>query len=174
MRKLILAVILISILGGCGPKQQAAPSPQQQAQYHAASPTQPGAPMDREALRTHLTTIAKRVPGVQNVNCVVFGNTAIVGIDVDANLDRSRVGTIKYSVAEALSKDKYGAQSVVTADVDMNQRLREIGNDIRNGYPIHGFSNELADIVGRIVPQMPKSVKQMKQTVEQRSPALNK
>lgn len=106
----------------------------------------------------HLEQLAKSVPNVKDANCVVIGNTAIVGIDVDAHLDRSRVGTIKYSVAEALRKDPYGVHAVVTADIDIAQRIREIAADVRQGKPISGFAEELADIVGRIVPQLPKDI----------------
>ncbi|MDP4096956.1 YhcN/YlaJ family sporulation lipoprotein [Paenibacillus sp. P96] len=102
----------------------------------------------------HLANLAQRVQGVKNANCVVLGNTAIVGINVDGKLDRSRVGTIKYSVAEALDKDPHGLKTFVTADADINNRLAEMTHDIRNGHPVQGFGNELADIMGRIIPQM--------------------
>ncbi|MFM9280700.1 YhcN/YlaJ family sporulation lipoprotein [Paenibacillus jiagnxiensis] len=102
----------------------------------------------------HLADLARRVQGVKDANCVVLGNTAIVGINVDGKLDRSRVGTIKYSVAEALGKDPHGLRTLVTADADINNRLAEMAHDIRGGYPVQGFGNELADIIGRIIPQM--------------------
>jgi len=113
---------------------------------------------DARTVADHLESLAKRIEGVRDANCVVFGKYAIVGIDVDAKLDRSRVGTIKYSVAEAFRKDRYGIDALVTADVDLAQRLREIRADIMNGRPIAGFAEELSDIVGRLVPQMPRSI----------------
>ncbi len=103
----------------------------------------------------HLERLASRVKGVQSARAVMLGKTAIVGIDVDGKLDRSRVGTIKYSVAEALNKDPHGANAIVTADMDITNRLTEIGNSIREGRPIAGLGNELADLIGRIVPQVP-------------------
>ncbi|MCG7407818.1 YhcN/YlaJ family sporulation lipoprotein [Paenibacillus sp. ACRRX] len=121
---------------------------------------------DREAVKQHLVELAQRVPGVKHVNCVVLGNTAVVGIDVDSKLDRSRVGTIKYSVAEALSKDKYGVNAYVTADIDLNQRIQEMSTDIKRGRPIAGITEELSDIIGRMVPQIPKDVKNMKADAE--------
>ena len=42
------------------------------------------------------------VPGVNDATAVVVGKYAIVGIDVKAKLDRTRVESIKYSVAESL------------------------------------------------------------------------
>ena len=88
------------------------------------------------------------------------GKWAVVGIDVNAHLDRPEVGVIKYSVAEALKEDPQGANAIVTADPDIVQRLREMNADIRQGRPIAGIAEELADIVGRLIPQLPRDVKQ--------------
>ncbi|MCK6075477.1 YhcN/YlaJ family sporulation lipoprotein [Paenibacillus silvae] len=107
----------------------------------------------------HLKALAKQVEGVKDANCVILGNTAVVGIDVDGDLERARVGTIKYAVAEALRKDPEGVDSIVTADADVTERVKEIGEHIRKGHPISGFASELADMVGRIIPQLPKDVK---------------
>lgn len=111
--------------------------------------------MSQTERQNHLEELVKRVPGVKGAHCVVMGKTAVVGIDVDAGLERARVGSIKYTVAEALRKDPQGAGAVVTADIDLNQRIAEIGQKISGGHPISGFANELADIIGRIIPQLP-------------------
>ncbi len=111
--------------------------------------------MSQTERQNHLEELVKRVPGVKGAHCVVMGKTAVVGIDVDAGLERARVGSIKYTVAEALRKDPQGAGAVVTADIDLNQRIAEIGQKISNGNPISGFATELADIIGRIIPQLP-------------------
>ncbi|WP_419889488.1 YhcN/YlaJ family sporulation lipoprotein [Paenibacillus xylanexedens] len=115
--------------------------------------------MPNEKRINHLKALAKQVEGVEDANCVILGNTAVVGIDVDGELERARVGTIKYAVAEALRKDPEGIDSIVTADADVTERIKEIGEHIRQGHPISGFASELADMVGRIIPQLPKDVK---------------
>jgi YhcN/YlaJ family sporulation lipoprotein len=125
--------------------QQAAPEPRQ----NLADPS----------ITSHLESLATRVPGVQSARCVVMGHTAIVGINVRPELDRARVDTIKYSVAEAMRKDPYGANAIVTADMDLSQRITEMGNQIRAGQPVAAFTNELGDIIGRILPQFPKDVR---------------
>ncbi|UHA74144.1 YhcN/YlaJ family sporulation lipoprotein [Paenibacillus sp. 481] len=167
--------MLMSCVGCNNPKQQAsqhqtAPSPHSNANINAQQ-TGKRTIHDANAVKHRLTQLAKSVPGVRGVNCVVFGNTAIVGIDVDGNLERSRVGTMKYSVAEALSKDPYGANAIVTADLDLNNRLREISRDIQQGRPISGFTEELADIMGRIVPQWPSKIKKISPDTD--NPKLN-
>jgi YhcN/YlaJ family sporulation lipoprotein len=111
-----------------------------------------------EEISQHLVNLASGVPSVKDATAVVVGKYAIVGIDVDSNIDRSEVGTIKYSVAEALKNDPYGAQALVVADPDINARLDEIGSDIQSGQPLQGIMNELSDITGRIIPETPKSL----------------
>jgi len=105
-----------------------------------------------------LVKLASDVPGVRDATAVVFGKYAIVGIDVDSKLERSQVGTIKYSVAESLKHDPYGAESIVVADPDITARLKEIAADIRNGKPGQGIVRELADIAGRLMPEIPKNI----------------
>jgi len=73
---------------------------------------------DSEEVSKHLANLAANVPNVNNATAVALGKFAVVGIDVDKDLDRSKVGSIKYSVAEALKKDPYGANAVVVADPD--------------------------------------------------------
>lgn len=55
-----------------------------------------------EKAANHLASLAASVPGVNDATAVVVGKYAIVGIDVKAKLDRTRVESIKYSVAESL------------------------------------------------------------------------
>jgi YhcN/YlaJ family sporulation lipoprotein len=105
-----------------------------------------------------LADLAKRVPNVNNAAALVVGKYAIVGIDVDANIDASRVGTIKYSVAETLQKDPYGANAIIIADPDLYTRLKNIVNQVDNGRPVQAFMNEIADIVGRVMPEVPSDL----------------
>jgi len=63
---------------------------------------------------------------------------------------------LKYSVSEALRKDPYGVDAIVTADMDLSQRIHNIRQESMNGKPISGFTKELTEIIGRIVPQLPR------------------
>ncbi|GGA20679.1 YhcN/YlaJ family sporulation lipoprotein [Paenibacillus physcomitrellae] len=143
---------------------------QQQTNPGAAASNGNGNQTGQLAADAHLEQLASRVPGVKGAHVVMLGKTAIIGIDVDGKLDRSRVGTIKYSVAEAVHKDPRGANAIVTADADVSNRLAEIGSSIREGRPIEGMANELADLVGRIVPQLPSDVKQNEDNQQITSP----
>lgn len=174
MRILIMIILAITVLASCQPANkppanEAAPDPDQPVQeIEQAEQTAPQDQKDQGAQTTarRLAKLAVQVPDVEDATAVVAGKTAVVGIDVNASLDRSRVGTTKYSVAEALKEDPQGAQTYVTADVDIVQRLKEISQQIQNGRPAAGFADELAAIVGRIMPQGPKNVEQQEQPAE--------
>lgn len=124
----------------------------------------------------HLVKLASGVPGVKDATAVVLGNIAVVGIDVDAKLERSDVDSIKYTVAESLKDDPHGADAIVIADPDVMERLREINEDIKNGAPIIGIMNELSDIVGRLMPEVPADLEdpKPKNAVDQSKDKLNK
>ncbi|MGG1311806.1 YhcN/YlaJ family sporulation lipoprotein [Cohnella laeviribosi] len=156
----LLLAALASGAAGCGVKK-AAPEPTANRFRTQSEQTANAAKQkikDPKAVAAHLERLATSVQGVKGANCVVFGNYAIVGIDVDPAMERSRVGTVKYAVAEAFRKDPYGIDALVTADVDIAHRLREIRQDAQQGRPIAGFADELADIVGRLMPQVPRSI----------------
>lgn len=166
MRMWLCLLLTVILFTGCGTaSQKASPSPQgQQGNNPRAQRARDGGQLvanndsnqNQLNKQAHLEQLVMRVPGVKGANCVIMGNTAVVGIDVDGKLERARVGNIKYTVAEALRKDPQGAGAIVTADIDLNNRIAEIGDKIRAGNPVSGFATELADIIGRIMPQMPR------------------
>ena len=112
----------------------------------------------RTDIAKHLVSVAEKNPDVKDATAVVLGGYAVVGIDVDDTLDRSKVETIKYSVAQALKNDRYGANAVVIADPDTVSRLREMSREISEGHPVTGILDELAAIVGRVLPEVPNDV----------------
>ncbi|MDR4946242.1 YhcN/YlaJ family sporulation lipoprotein [Neobacillus cucumis] len=111
-----------------------------------------------QVISKRLVDLATSIPNVSDATAVVLGRYAIVGIDVNSKIDRSQVGSIKYSVAESLRKDPYGAKAIVVADVDTNQRLREIQAEIKKGRPLQGIMQELADVAGRLIPEVPGDI----------------
>jgi YhcN/YlaJ family sporulation lipoprotein len=167
MRYLVLFAIVLSVMAGCNNAQNEASPPQpnndqQDANRYDVRVKQTVPPKreitNKEAVAERLERLANGIGQVNNTTCVVLGNTAVCGIDVDGKLDRSKVGTIKYSVAEAFRKDPYGVHAIVTADMDLAQRIRDLREHMDNGTPVAGFAHELADIVGRVIPQMPSDV----------------
>jgi YhcN/YlaJ family sporulation lipoprotein len=169
--KFILMIILTASLffSGCAMRNPAnqSPAPKQQAnvqQTQRVPQTAPEVPKNQspEATARRLVNLTMTVPEVHHATAVVFRKTAIVGISLDAKLERSKVGTVKYAVAQALKKDPQGANAMVTADPAIVARIQEINQQVRNGHPLSGFANELADIAGRVMPQFPKSIADQK------------
>lgn len=167
MRYWIVMVLLATVVSGCSKgNTQSAPSEDwanngpDTGRNVKVQQTVPDKPQitDKKEVRDRLEALAASIPQVESAKCIVLGNTAIVGIDVDPMLDRSRVDVIKYSVAEALRKDPYGVHAFVTADMGLSGRIQEMRDDISRGRPIAGFAEEVADIIGRIVPQIPKDI----------------
>lgn len=111
--------------------------------------------MKNREIADHLAEVAGSVPNVNDAAAIVAGPYAVVGINVDKDLDRSRVGTIKYSVSEAMYHDPYGKTAVVVADGDITERIRQMGNKIQEGHPVQGVVDELSAIVGRYMPEFP-------------------
>jgi len=111
--------------------------------------------LTNKQIANHLVDVADSVPDVNNSVAIVLGPYAVVGLNVDGNLDRSRVGTIKFSVLEALQKDPYGKTAVVVADGDVADRISEMNKKVQEGYPVQGVVEELASIVGRYMPNFP-------------------
>ncbi|KXZ22038.1 YhcN/YlaJ family sporulation lipoprotein [Bacillus nakamurai] len=112
----------------------------------------------RTDIARHLVEVTEKIPGITDATAVVLGRYSVVGIDVDDNLERSKVETIKYTVAQALKNDPYGANAVVVADPDTFARLKGMAKDIQAGRPVSGILDELAAIVGRVLPEVPNNV----------------
>jgi len=106
-------------------------------------------------IANHLATIAQEVPDVLQAVAIVAGPYAVVGINIDDTTERQRVGTIKYSVSEALRNDPYGKTAVVIADADMMERLRQMRKRMNDGEPIAGVIDELSAVVARYMPIFP-------------------
>ncbi|WAA11095.1 YhcN/YlaJ family sporulation lipoprotein [Fervidibacillus albus] len=160
--RLFVFLILFGFVTGCAANNdQSLDESEQNSQYKNVENTTFNEVNDRddsEQISKRIANLAAKVPDVKKATAVALGKYAIVGIDVDKDLDRSKVGTIKYSVAEALKDDPYGARAIIVADPDINARLEEIGEDIKNGKPLQGILNELADITGRVMPEIPGDI----------------
>ncbi|AZQ47567.1 YhcN/YlaJ family sporulation lipoprotein [Bacillus albus] len=161
MKILIYMLMLCLFITGCsiGKKDNSNEKPEQKNVNYTNKPNKPN-----EKAADHLASLAASVPGVNDATAVVVGKYAIVGIDVKAKLDRTRVESIKYSVAESLKNDPDGANAVVVADVDTYERLKQIGKQIKKGKTGEGILDELAAIVGRVMPQVPNDMIENRET----------
>lgn len=158
MKKLLGTLALLSFLSACNQTQNAEQNNQARSINVKNSTIQEVDRKTGQDISRHLVELATSVPNVHDATAVVLGKYAIVGIDVNSKIDRSQVGSIKYSVAESLKKDPYGAKAVVVADPDTTQRLKDISAEIKKGRPVQGIMNELSDIAGRLMPEVPSDM----------------
>jgi YhcN/YlaJ family sporulation lipoprotein len=154
--------LVAGLLLGCAPENSApkevSPKAEKISYTQRVKQTVPAPQYNKttQEVSNRLEQIAKQMPHVKDASAVSVGKYSIVGLDLDSNLDRGQVGTVKYSVAEALHKDPVGARALVTADVDLVQRVRNVNKDIQAGKPMSSVLQELAGIAERIAPQPTK------------------
>jgi YhcN/YlaJ family sporulation lipoprotein len=101
-----------------------------------------------------IANTVNRIPGVERAAVLLTGKTALVGVDLASNITGSRIDTIKYSVKEAAERSGNGYHAIVTADIDTVTRVRALVNGMKNGKPVTTLSDEFADIVSRLIPEM--------------------
>src|SRR3954468_7503477 len=155
MKKTLIITALCLILAGCSTKKELTNNENSSYVKVKNSYIESVDRKSGQEISKRLVKLATSIPNVNDATAVVLGKYAIVGIDVNSKIDRSQVGSIKYSVAESLKDDPYGAKAVVVADADTTQRLKEIQADINNGRPIQGIMEELSDVAGRLMPEIP-------------------
>ncbi|MCQ6279798.1 YhcN/YlaJ family sporulation lipoprotein [Bacillus sp. EB600] len=155
MKKIFITAVVFFILSGCNTDKNVQKNTNQKLVNVKNSNIQEVDRKTGQEISKNLVELSTSVPNVDDATAVVLGRYAIVGIDVNSKIDRSQVGSIKYSVAEALRKDPHGANAVVVADPDTNQRLKNISSEIQKGRPIQGIMNELAEVAGRLMPEIP-------------------
>lgn len=158
MRFIVIGFIALGLVA-CQNQNEAESLPKQEnknptIQVKDSDPV-PKENLSNKRISKRLANIAGEVPDVRRATTLVAGPYVVVGIDVDKELDRSKVGSIKYSVAEALKKDPYGKNAVVVADADGYERIKQMARKVRQGHPIQGITDELAAIVGRYMPEIP-------------------
>ncbi|MGB7606137.1 MAG: YhcN/YlaJ family sporulation lipoprotein [Lutisporaceae bacterium] len=106
-----------------------------------------------------VATAVEQIQGVRNATVVVTGNTAYVGVDLDNNATTGTTGTIgnqrdiKREIAQKVRSTVTGINTVyVSTEVGFMDRLRTVGEGIKNGRPVNAFTTELNDMVNRITP----------------------
>lgn len=155
MKKVLTLFCLLFVISGCAAGNNASQDEQDDRVKVQNSTNEQVNRRESENRSNHLAELAERIPEVNEATALVIGDFAVVGIDVNEELERSEVGSIKYAVSESMKDDPHGANAMVVADPDLNARLKEVVEDFRNGHPIQGIMNELADITGRIIPEVP-------------------
>lgn len=109
-----------------------------------------------------LSRTCETIPGVDNATVVISGNTAYVGVDTDGDLTGRNIayGTasdlpaVKRQCAQKIKAANPQIKTVyVSTDANFFDRLRRVGNGVRNGSPVSSFRNELSELVRNLTPE---------------------
>lgn len=91
---------------------------------------------------------------VDAATCVISGNTALVGIQLDdAHRDRLTDAVKQRIDQKVRQEDQRIRRVVVTADPDLVTRIENMFREIGRGRPITGFSQEIQEMLNRIQPR---------------------
>lgn len=108
--------------------------------------------------------ILEAIPGVEDATVVISGNTAYVGVDTNQNLrgtgsniaygTGNDVSTIKQQCAQRIRSSNPNVQTVyVSTDANFLERLRRVGDGLRDGTAADRFRNELDELVRGLTPE---------------------
>ncbi|WP_026485518.1 YhcN/YlaJ family sporulation lipoprotein [Caldanaerobius polysaccharolyticus] len=105
------------------------------------------------ARANRIAAAVAKLPDVNRATVVISGNTALVGIDMKGNVEKTKEAKVKKSVEKTVrSTDKAINNVSVTADPDLYNRINSIAADVARGKPISGFAREISEILKRITP----------------------
>ncbi|MGI6713350.1 MAG: YhcN/YlaJ family sporulation lipoprotein [Bacillota bacterium] len=155
-------VLLISMLcvfslviGGCAPAKKPPNPVSPPAENNLKTPAPSPTPTVTESRATRIAQACDKVSGVKESTVVISGNTAYVGLDIAANVEKEKTNSIeKECIKKAKSADTATKTVLVTSDADTVTRLKKIYQGIKEGKPISSFSRELTEISRRITPKI--------------------
>ncbi|ACX52006.1 sporulation lipoprotein, YhcN/YlaJ family [Ammonifex degensii KC4] len=150
----LVVVLLLSMLGVSGCPERRTPSPPATpTPTRPETKTLPTDPRELSRIATNLAHEAARVPGVNKATVAIAGNTAYVGLDLKAGLEKGRTDEVKREVATRLKKaEPRLAQVMVTTDADTYNRIKNVQDGITKGKPLSSFAHEIEEINRRMSP----------------------
>ncbi|GAW29800.1 MAG: YhcN/YlaJ family sporulation lipoprotein [Bacillota bacterium] len=157
----VLAATLIWS-GGCPARKPApptapAPTPPGTITTPAPTPTPPRTegPRTQAQARDAADDIAdavSRIDGVNKASVVVVGNVALIGLDLKAGIEGTKVEAIREKAATTAKRDPRIVNAVVETDPDAVGRIKKIAAGVRQGRPISEFFDQISEFFKRLKP----------------------
>lgn len=95
-----------------------------------------------------------KIKDVKSSAVVITGDRALVGINMDSNVEASKTNKVKSEVEKiAKSVDKDLKSVAVSSDADVFTRISKVGEGLKSGKPFSQFKNEVEEIFRRVLPQ---------------------
>ncbi|MBU5482913.1 YhcN/YlaJ family sporulation lipoprotein [Clostridium sp. MSJ-11] len=164
---LLLTTVLTSGMMACGTTgdqngtQQPNTNQQQNAAENQVLPNTDNTTMQNEQNTAELTQRADKIAkelttikGINSANVLISNERALVGVNLDENAEGNLTNELKTEVEKKVKSTDPKIQTVaVSADVDVVQRIQNIGKGIGEGRPFSEFGTEIEEIFRRILPQ---------------------
>lgn len=97
---------------------------------------------------------AKKVSGVRSATAVITGKTIYIGLDLEANLEKTKSAMVEKEVLNKVKKLYPSYTIMVSSDIDTVTRIKKVAEGIAAGKPLTSFSNEIEDIGTRMTPRV--------------------
>ncbi|MBF7081779.1 YhcN/YlaJ family sporulation lipoprotein [Desulfallas sp. Bu1-1] len=144
---LSLLVLSIFIFSGCSAAARK-PAPTEPAPNQART----GNVANEKAQR--IAREADRVKWVKSSTVVVAGNKAYVGLDINANIEKSQTKEVEKAVINRIKNLEPTIKTVyVSSDPDIVTRIKKVSRGIAQGKPVTSFARELTEIGRRVTPR---------------------
>lgn len=112
-------------------------------------------PTDANRIASRLASKISHMKNVNSATVIVVGSTAYVGLDINANVEKTKTDAIKRDVINLVKKSERRITTVtVVSDPDSITRLKKVAQGVAAGKPISAFTRELAEIGRRIIPSV--------------------
>lgn len=161
---LLLVALLLSVFAGCAPARR--PAPNNGTRRETTEPRNINGnddladDMDMNAeesnrIAEQLADEATKVKGVKSATVVFTNKTAVVGLDLGAEIEADQTDDIKQEVSNRLKKANKNVKTVsISTDADTVTRIRNIARGVAEGRPVSEFAKELSEITRRITPSI--------------------
>jgi len=153
---LLLALFITSLIVMSGCSEARKPGPTQPVPNQNQTEDKDTAELNRNAKEKarNITQKADQVDGVKSSTVVVAGNTAYIGLDIKANIEKDQTKAVEEAVIKHIKGTEPGIKTVfVSSDADTLTRLKNIDNGIAEGTPLSSFASELGEIARRLTPR---------------------
>lgn len=133
--------------------------------YYGGSNNSPNFALNNTAGTTQTDSIERaleQMTGVNNATVVVSGNTAYVGIDTGGDLtgrnisygNANDLAAVKSACAQRVKSANPNIRTVyVSTDANFFDRLRSVGDRVRNGGNVNNFRSELNSLIRGLTPE---------------------
>jgi YhcN/YlaJ family sporulation lipoprotein len=157
-KKFALAITVLLVFSlfaavGCAraPEQRPAPPPQQTPQPNNDIGRNNVAETQETAQR--LSDVAERVTGVRGATVVINERTAMVGLNLDPDLEITETQLVKQRVEDRIrDAEPRMDRVVVTADPDLVAQIERLGKNVVQGRPVSEFTREFSTLLTKITP----------------------